>query len=227
MIVNLNEINIEIDDRIILKNVNFQINDGEFVYLIGKVGSGKSSLLKVIYGELRAKGKEAIVFDQNLKTIQPKNLYKLRRQLGVVFQDFQLLSDRTVYENLEFVLRVTEWKVESRKARINEVLEMVNLSDKINCYPHELSGGEQQRVSIARALLNYPKLLVADEPTGNLDKDTGNHIMQIFQNIKQQGTAIVMVTHNHHLLQEYPADSIYQCQDGMLLKMTSDELLNT
>ena len=216
MIVDLKEIKIEIDERTILHNVNLQIEEGQFVYIIGKVGSGKSSLLKTIYGELPVQGKEATVLGCDLKTLKLQNVYKLRRQLGIVFQDFQLLADRTVYENLEFVLRVTEWKPEDRTKRILEVLEMVNLSDKTNHFPHELSGGEQQRVSIARALLNNPKLLLADEPTGNLDLETSNHIMQIFKTIREQGTTVLMITHNLNLLKEYPADAVYRCEGGMI-----------
>ncbi len=214
MLIDFQNVDILIDERPILQNVTFQLQEGEFAYVIGRVGSGKSSLLKAIYGELHTKGKQACVMGFDMQTLRANKMHSLRRALGIVFQDFQLLTDRTVRENLEFVLRVTDWPFDERGSRINEVLSEVGIADKAERYPHELSGGEQQRVAIARALLNRPKLILADEPTGNLDRETGESIMQLFMNIRQQGTAIIMITHNLGLLEEYPATSVIRCEDG-------------
>ena len=214
MLIDFQDIDILIDERPILQNVTFQLQEGDFAYVVGRVGSGKSSLLKAIYGELHTNGKKACVMGFDMQTLRPNKMHSLRRALGIVFQDFQLLTDRTVRENLEFVLRVTDWPFDERSTRINEVLSEVGIADKAERYPHELSGGEQQRVAIARALLNRPKLILADEPTGNLDRETGESIMQLFMKIRQQGTAIIMITHNLALLEEYPATSVIQCEDG-------------
>ena len=226
MVIELKNISIDVDQRTILNNLNIHFSAGDFVYIIGKVGSGKSSLLKALYGELPVKGDVAKVLGFDLKTLRPNRMHELRRQIGMVFQDFQLLADRTVAENLEFVLRVTEWNFDDRKNRIEEVLNEVGMTDKSNKFPHELSGGEQQRIAIARALLNSPKLLLADEPTGNLDKETGDSIMQLFMRIKEQGTTVIMVTHNHQLLQEYPANIICRCENGELQHDQSDAPTN-
>lgn len=206
----------------VLKNVDFHVEEGEFVYIVGRVGSGKSSLLKTFYQELDIKeADEAMVLDTNMKSIRRKQVPALRRQMGIIFQDFQLLASRTVYKNLRFVLRATGWKKHEVDARIDEVLNMVGMKDKMLRMPHELSGGEQQRVAIARALLNHPKLIVADEPTGNLDNETAKGIMEILRHIAETGTAVIMTTHNVALLNEYPG-IVYRCVDGRLEEITSD-----
>ena len=189
----------------ILEDVNFELNKGEFVYLIGKVGSGKTSFLKTIYGELEIQSGEAEVMGHNLLTIKQKHIPELRRRLGIVFQDFQLLTDRTVHANLEFVLRATGWKNKvDIHMRIEEVLEQVGMSGKGYKMPNELSGGEQQRIVIARAILNKPELILADEPTGNLDVETGHNIVKLLREICAQGSAILMITHNLNMLKDYP-----------------------
>ena len=189
----------------ILEDINLELNKGEFVYLIGKVGSGKTSFLKTVYGELDIESGEAEVMGYNLRTIKQKHIPELRRQLGIVFQDFQLLTDRTVHANLEFVLRATGWKNKvDIHTRIEEVLEQVGMSGKGYKMPNELSGGEQQRIVIARAILNKPELILADEPTGNLDVETGHSIVELLKNICLQGSAILMITHNLNMLDEYP-----------------------
>ena len=189
----------------ILKDINFELNKGEFVYLIGKVGSGKTSFLKTVYGELEIQSGEAEVMGRNMRSIKQKHIPELRRQLGIVFQDFQLLTDRTVHANLEFVLRATGWKNKvDIHTRIEEVLEQVGMSGKGYKMPNELSGGEQQRIVIARAILNKPNLILADEPTGNLDSETGHHIVKLLKDICAQGSAILMITHNLNMISEYP-----------------------
>ena len=201
----------------ILEGVNLEVNEGEFVYIIGRVGSGKSSLLETLYGELDVdEADEATVLDHDLLTIRRKEIPALRRELGVVFQDFQLLRERTVYKNLEFVLKATGWHDKERiNDRIGEVLTMIGLEDKADKMPHELSGGEQQRVAIARAILNSPQLIIADEPTGNLDRDTADNIMQLLRSICEKGTAVIMTTHNMSLVNKYPGKA-FQCHNGIL-----------
>ncbi|UKK49558.1 ATP-binding cassette domain-containing protein [Prevotella sp. E9-3] len=210
------------DGSTVLRDVNFKVDEGEFVYLIGRVGSGKSSLLKTIYFELDVdEADEATVLGTNLKTLRRRDIPTLRRQMGIVFQDFQLLADRTVYKNLRFVLRATGWKKSEVDDRIEEVLTLVDMKDKMLCLPHELSGGEQQRVAIARALLNSPKMIVADEPTGNLDPETATNIMELLREISQSGTAVIMTTHNIPLLDKYPG-IVYKCQNGKVEEVTGD-----
>lgn len=201
----------------VLEGVNLEVNEGELVYIIGRVGSGKSSLLETLYCELDVdEADEAIVLNNDLLTIRRKEIPALRREVGVVFQDFQLLGDRTIYKNLEFVLKATGWRDrERRNDRIAEVLEMVGLSDKSDKMPNELSGGEQQRIAIARAILNAPQLIIADEPTGNLDKETADNIMQLLKSIAEKGTAVIMSTHNIALVNKYPGKA-FQCQDGKM-----------
>ena len=206
-----------------MENVNFSVSENDFIYIVGKVGSGKSSLLKALYGELPIKGDTTEILYYDLSKMKQHQLPELRRELGIVFQDFQLLSDYTVRENLDFVLRVTDWEKEDRAPRIAEVLNQVGIADKANNYPHELSGGEQQRVAIARALLNSPKIILADEPTGNLDKETSDNIMNILQHIRQQGTAVVMITHNLNLITEYPGTTTYKCEDGNILPLNMQQ----
>lgn len=200
----------------VLEGIDFSINPGEFVYLIGKVGSGKSTFLKSIYGELDIKDGNATVLGYDMKTIKRKHIPALRRRIGIVFQDFQLLTDRTVKENLEFVLKATGWKNNNDiQLRISEVLTQVGMDTKGYKMPNELSGGEQQRIVIARAILNNPELILADEPTGNLDVETGHRIVELLRDICSQGSAIIMTTHNMNLLSEYPG-KVYKCESHKL-----------
>ena len=206
----------------ILEDINFELNKGEFVYLIGKVGSGKTSFLKTIYGELEIESGEAEVMGLNMRTIKQKHIPDLRRQLGIVFQDFQLLTDRTVHANLEFVLRATGWKNKvDIHMRIEEVLEQVGMGGKGYKMPNELSGGEQQRIVIARAILNKPELILADEPTGNLDAETGRSIVELLKGICEKGSAILMITHNLNLLTEYPG-KVYRFDNHHLENVTAE-----
>ena len=203
--------------HLVLSDVNLEINKGDFVWLIGQTGSGKSSLLKVLYGDLHLTNGEGHAGSYDLKKIATKDVPFLRRKLGIVFQDFQLLSDRTVEKNLEFVLKATGWK---DKTKINErsldVLEKVGLRSKLKKMPHELSGGEQQRVVIARALLNEPEVILADEPTGNLDPDTSEEIVMLLKNISQSGTAVLIATHDYHIIRTFPS-RIIKCENGKIL----------
>lgn len=206
-IVHLKDVNIYQGSALILQDVNLDIQTGEFVYLVGKTGTGKSSLLKTLYGELTLREGEGQVVGHDLRTLTWKTVPYLRRKLGVVFQDFQLLTDRNVEENLRFVLKATGWKDEGMmKAKMDEVLEKVGLKGKGFKMPFEMSGGEQQRVDIARALLNSPKLILADEPTGNLDPETTDEIMQLLTNLcKDFGAALVMATHDYNVIYKFPA----------------------
>jgi cell division transport system ATP-binding protein len=207
----------------VLKNVNFQVDEGQFIYLIGRVGSGKTTLMRTVYCELEIdEADEANVLGYDLLSIRNKDIPALRREMGVVFQDFQLLADRTVYKNLEFVLKATGWKKKDGiEERINEVLEAVGMSDKAQRMPFELSGGEQQRVAIARAILNKPKLILADEPTGNLDPETSKEIIKLLFRISDEGTAIVMSTHNLPLIEANPSVT-YRCQNALMEDITND-----
>ena len=206
-------------ELLVLKNVNFQLEEGQFVYLIGRVGSGKSSLMKTMYAEVPIEMGEARIFDYDLSAIRRKDVPMLRRQIGVVFQDFQLLSDRSVYDNLLFVLKTTGWKNKTDiDERINEVLSEVGMEHKSYKMPHELSGGEQQRIAIARALLNRPKLILADEPTGNLDQETGHQIMSLLHRICAEGTAVIMATHNIQLTEDFPA-RVVKCEDKNVIEL--------
>ncbi|HEX8461466.1 MAG TPA: ATP-binding cassette domain-containing protein [Segetibacter sp.] len=206
-IVSLSNAKIYQGENLILQDVNINVNKGEFVYLVGKTGTGKSSLLKTLYGDLPLKEGEGVVAGYNLKQMTWKKVPFLRRSLGVVFQDFQLLTDRNIYENLKFVLKATGWKdTKLMEEKINDVLDKVGLKSKGFKMPFEMSGGEQQRVDIARALLNSPKLVLADEPTGNLDPETSDEIMQLlFQIAKDFNTAVVMATHDYIVINRYPA----------------------
>lgn len=200
-------------ELVVLKHVDFELRSGDFVYFIGKVGSGKSSLLKTMYAEVPVEVGEARVFDFDIKTVKPSRVYLLRRRIGIVFQDFQLLTDRSVYENLNFVLKATGWKnKEDIDKRIDEVLEQVGMANKSYKMPHELSGGEQQRIAIARALLNKPELILADEPTGNLDPETGEQIVAMLYKIAEEGTAVIMATHNMTFPEKFPG-KIYRCEN--------------
>ena len=206
-VVSIQNANIYQGDNLVLQNVNFTVNKGEFVYLVGKTGTGKSSLLKTLYGELSLREGEASVVGFDLKEMDWKKVPFLRRNLGVVFQDFQLLTDRNVQENLRFVLKATGWKDERlMEEKINDVLDKVGLKSKGFKMPFEMSGGEQQRVDIARALLNSPKLVLADEPTGNLDPETSDEIMQLLIQIaKDYGTTVIMATHDFIVINRYPS----------------------
>lgn len=217
-VIELKEASIFQKDNLVLSDVNFEVNKGEFVYLIGKTGSGKSSLLKTFYADLPLKKGQGKIVKYELQKIKRKEIPYLRRKVGIVFQDFQLLADRTVYENLAFVLKATGWK--NKKiidSRIGEVLEKVDLSYKDYKMPHQLSGGEQQRVVIARALLNNPDVILADEPTGNLDPETSEGIMQLLFKISESGRTVVMATHDYHMLKKFPART-FRCEEGKLIE---------
>ena len=225
MLIEYKNVNIYQQDNMVLSNVDFHVDEGEFIYIIGKVGSGKSSLLKTTYCELdlyQDEADKAEILGRNLLKLRRKDIPSLRKEMGIIFQDFQLLHDRTVYQNLLFVLKATGWKDKEKiKTRIAEVLTDVGMEGKADSMPHELSGGEQQRISIARALLNQPKVIIADEPTGNLDPETASSILQLLKDITATGTAIVMTTHNIPLIDKYPG-IVYKCQDGKITDITKD-----
>jgi cell division transport system ATP-binding protein len=207
------------ESQIVLKNVNLEIYKGELIYLVGKVGSGKSSLLKSFYGELPIEKGETEILNYDVKNIKNKDIPYLRRKLGIVFQDFQLLTDRSVHANLEFVLHATNWKNKSDiEKRIEDVLKQVGMTNKGYKMPHELSGGEQQRIVIARALLNSPEIILADEPTGNLDPQTGTQIMELLYGIKENGTTVVMATHNMNWVENFQG-RVLKCEDGELISL--------
>ena len=211
-------------ELIVLKNVSFSLESGEFVYLIGRVGSGKSSLLKSMYAEIPISNGTATVMDWDMGSLRKKDVPYLRRGMGIVFQDFQLLTDRSVHDNLIFVLKATGWKDKAEmEMRIEECLRHVGMTHKSYKMPHELSGGEQQRIVIARALLNRPKLILADEPTGNLDPETGQQILSLLRGIAEDGTTVVMATHNMQLVEEFPARTL-KCEEKRLedSKLNSD-----
>ena len=204
-------------ENLVLSDVNLTLNKGEFIYLIGRTGSGKSSLLKTLYGELPARDGYFHVAGYDLTKLKRKEIPYLRRKIGIVFQDFQLLFDRNVEKNLEFVLKATGWREPDEiSKRIHEVLLMVGLADKRKVMPHQLSGGEQQSVAIARALLNHPDVILADEPTGNLDPDTTLEVMKLLRRISENNTAVLMATHNYTLMQKYPS-RIANCKNGTVV----------
>lgn len=221
LIINYKDVDVQRGEAVILYNVDFEVHAGEFVYLTGVVGSGKTSLLKTIYGELDIETGSAEVLDKNMRTIKRRHIPALRKQMGIVFQDFRLLSDRNVRKNLDFVLRATGWKSRAERAdRISEVLKAVGLADKLEAMPYELSGGEQQRICIARAILNSPKLILADEATGNQDEESGLQTAQILHDLALQGTAVVMATHNNALISRFPG-TVYECRDHRLIRVGS------
>lgn len=222
MFIEYKNVGIYQDDVCVLEGVNFHVDEGEFIYIIGHVGSGKSSLLKTLYCELDIHdGDEAVVLGRNMLKIKRKEVPALRKELGIIFQDFQLLHDRNVYKNLQFVLRATGWRdKKDMNDRIDEVLEAVGMAEKKLKMPYELSGGEQQRIAIARAILNKPKIIIADEPTGNLDPETADNIVSLLKQISLTGTAVVMSTHNLPMLDKYPG-IVYQCKDGAISDVTS------
>ncbi|HLV13717.1 MAG TPA: ATP-binding cassette domain-containing protein [Xanthomarina sp.] len=206
-------------DSLVLSDINIEINKGEFVYLIGKTGTGKSSFMKTLYADLPLTKGEGSIVDFNLKTLKEKDIPFLRRKLGVVFQDFKLLTDRTINDNLLFVLKATGWKNKSdMNTRVEEVLKKVDMRTKGFKYPHELSGGEQQRVAIARALLNDPELILADEPTGNLDPQTSIEVMEVLQEINKNGNTILMATHDYALLLKYPSKTL-KCDENKVFEV--------
>ncbi len=220
-LIRYNNVSIRQQGLEILNEISFELNQGEFVYFIGKVGSGKTSLLKTVYGELDIHSGEAEVMGYNMKAIKQKQIPELRRKLGIVFQDFQLLTDRSVHANLDFVLRATGWKDKVEIShRIEEVLEEVGMAGKGYKMPNELSGGEQQRIVIARAILNKPSLILADEPTGNLDVETGRSIVELLRKICDSGSSIIMITHNLNLLTEYPG-TVYKFENHQIKDISS------
>jgi len=218
-VISYQNVSINQSGKTILSNINFEVAQGEFIYLIGKTGSGKSTLMKTFYADLDVTSGDAIVCDFNLTKITQSEIPFLRRKLGIVFQDFQLLNNLTVYENLAFVLNATGWESkESVDNRINEVLNEVGLPEKINNYPKQMSGGEQQRLVIARALLNNPPVILADEPTGNLDPEMSDDIMKLLIRInREHNTAVLMATHNYQLIDRYPA-KIYRCESNSVVE---------
>ncbi|WP_370476801.1 cell division ATP-binding protein FtsE [Tamlana flava] len=218
-ILQLKDASIFQGESLVLSNVNVEVNKGDFVYLIGKTGTGKSSFMKTLYGDLPLKEGEGRIVDFDLKTLTDKEIPFLRRKLGVVFQDFKLLIDRTVNDNLLFVLKATGWKdKEKMDTRVEEVLAKVDMKTKGFKYPHELSGGEQQRVAIARALLNNPELILADEPTGNLDPQTSVEVMEVLQEINKNGNTILMATHDYALLLKYPSKTL-RCDENQVYEV--------
>ena len=221
-LIRYTDVEIHQQELCVLNDVNLELHKGEFVYLVGKVGSGKTSLLKTFYGELAIASGEAEVLGYDMLHIKRKHIPQLRRKLGIVFQDFQLLTDRTVYDNLEFVLRATGWKSKGEmKDKIEEVLNLVGMSNKGYKLPNELSGGEQQRIVIARAVLNSPEIILADEPTGNLDSETGHAIAELLHGISEAGALVVMTTHNLQLLREFPG-KVYRCADHLMTDVTAE-----
>ena len=221
-LIRYKNVNINQQELGVLEDVNLELNKGEFVYLIGKVGSGKTSLLKTIYGELDIQSGDAEVLGYNMSNIKRKHIPQLRRRLGIVFQDFQLLTDRNVHSNLSFVLRATGWSNKiAIKERIDEVLDQVGMTGKGYKMPNELSGGEQQRIVIARAILNRPEIILADAPTGNLDSETGRQIVELLKSICASGSAIMMTTHNLHLLSEYPG-IVYRFENHQIKEVTNE-----
>jgi cell division transport system ATP-binding protein len=213
-VVRVTDANIFQEHHTVLSNINFDIEKGEFVFLVGRTGSGKSSLLKTLYADLPLRVGDIQIAGHNIRGIRSADVPMLRRKLGIIFQDFQLFNDRTVSDNLMFVMKATGWSDNGKmRGRLNEVLMQVGLGSVEKKMPHQLSGGEQQRVVIARALLNEPQILLADEPTGNLDPEVSNGIMRIFQQINKSGTAILMATHSYGLIKRFPT-RILKCEDG-------------
>ncbi len=216
-VINLSDLSVFQKNKLVLTNVNLEVMQGEFIYMIGKTGSGKSSLMQILYADLPIEQGNVTVCGFDINNIKRKKLPFLRRKLGIVFQDFQLLDDRNVKQNLEFVLKATGWKDKNLiKNRILSVLDEVELIEKLNVMPHQLSGGEQQRIAIARALLNEPDVVLADEPTGNLDPETSNGIMKILFRISELGKTVIMATHNYNLIHKFPG-RVIKCEEGTLI----------
>ena len=220
-VISLQNVTIQNENKVVLTDINFEVLSGDFVFLIGKTGSGKSSLLKVLYGDLNLSKGNGSIAGYDLEQLKDRDIPFLRRKLGVVFQDFKLLPDRTVFDNLAFVLKATGWDDKKKiKTRVSEVLSMVNVGADFHKFPFELSGGEQQRVAIARSLLNHPELIIADEPTGNLDPETSQEIMQLFKELHTGGISIVMATHDYNMIVKFPG-KIFKCNNGKLQEVVA------
>ncbi|MBN09308.1 MAG: phosphonate ABC transporter ATP-binding protein [Flavobacteriaceae bacterium] len=217
--VSLNSVTIKHRNTTVFEKIDFHVGSGEFVFLIGKTGSGKSSLIKTLYGDLVLEKGTGSVVGFDLLTIKDKDIPLLRRKIGVVFQDFKLLQNLTIYENLRFVLKATGWKDKEKiKNQINQVVEMVSVKVPLQKYPHELSGGEQQKIAIARALLNEPELIIADEPTGNLDPETSGTIMELLKKLHNDGMTILMATHDYNMIIKFPG-KIFKCENGSIFEV--------
>ena len=223
MIIEYQTVNIYQDDVPVLQGVDFHVEESEFIYIIGPVGSGKSSLLKTLYGELDLyEGEKAEVLGRDMLKIKRREIPALRKEMGIIFQDFQLLHDRSVFKNLRFVLKATGWKDKKKiDERIDEVLTEVGLQERKESMPHELSGGEQQRIAIARAILNKPRIIIADEPTGNLDPETAGNIVNLLKQISLSGSSVIMTTHNIPMLDKFPG-IVYRCEDHHISDVTSE-----
>ncbi len=222
-IIHLEDMTIMNNGNLILEEINLEVKKGEFIFLIGKTGTGKSSLIKVLYGDLVPSKGKARVSEFHITTLKDRKIPLLRRKLGVVFQDFKLLNDRTIFKNLSFVLKATGWTDKIKiKERIEEVLKMVNVDESPDKYPFELSGGEQQRVAIGRALLNHPDIILADEPTGNLDPETSQEIMQLLQKLHQEGMTVIMATHDYNMIVKFPG-KIYKCDEGKFFEVIAQK----
>ena len=217
-LIKFNKVYIKQQQNEILNDISLDINEGEFVYFVGKTGSGKSSLLKSIYGDIEIEVGDIVVDGQSLRKSRKKHILSLRRKLGIIFQDFELLMDRSIEDNLKFVMRATGWKGKKNiQSKATELLEMVEMKEKANSKPHLLSGGEQQRVAIARALINAPKIIIADEPTGNLDPETSLKIMELMKNISNSNQTIIMATHDYDIIQKFPG-RIIEFKDKKILE---------
>jgi cell division transport system ATP-binding protein len=223
-LISIENVTISHDSNVILENVNFSLGKNEHVFLTGRVGSGKTSLLRMLYADLTSFTGNAEVCGIDLKEIRPSRVYQLRRKLGIIFQDFQLLPDRSVRKNLEFVLKATGWKNEQFDERIIEVLRATGMNHAADKLPSQLSGGEQQKVSISRALLNEPEIILADEPTGNLDPTSTAEIFELLTGLTEQGRSVIMATHNYQMVAKYPATKIYYCRNKSLGQITLEEL---
>ena len=218
-VVNFNKVSIFQNGELVLSDISLNVNKGDFVFLIGRTGSGKSSLIKTIYGDIPLKKGDGKVVSFSLNNLKEHQIPFLRRKIGIVFQDFKLLTDRNIFENLNFVLRATGWKDKDLiKKRINEVLSLVSLNNVLKKFSSELSGGEQQRTAIARSLLNNPEIIIADEPTGNLDPQTSHEIMELFQSLNQNGMTILMATHDYNMIAKFPS-KVLKCENGEVFEV--------
>lgn len=218
-VLSLKDVTVYQGNNAVITNVNLEVNHGEFIYIIGKTGAGKSSFMKTLYGDLPLKSGQGTIVDYDLAKLKEKRIPYLRRKIGIVFQDFKLLPDRTVYDNLLFVLKATGWSDKREmEVKINEVLDKVGMKNAVHKMPHQISGGEQQRVAVARALLNDPELILADEPTGNLDPQTSVEVMNLLREINQNGKTIIMATHDYALLMKFPSKTL-KCDSGTLFEV--------